>query len=206
MSATETNLNTYLRAFRDDWLSRMCGPLSVPFGAAAVWWADAAYTRLLWAVLAVLAFFLASYRVWRNERNNAAKEIQRLGQESRAEVDRVRLGGSAEIAALKAEITVLKRKPYDEELGRQGAALIARLSPEGKILLRHLVTNEPLEIGRRFKPEIAQDVQDAQLSIAYASGVVRHDIVRAGSGAIVRQDYVLNPQFRSVLQDLLYSG
>jgi len=173
----------------------MCGPLSVPLGAIAVWWAHAPSAKVLWAGLAVLAFFLASYRVWRNERNSRAKEVEKLGQES-----------SAEIGALKAEIINLKRKPYDEELGRQGAALIARLSPEGKILLRHLVTNEPVEIGRRFKAEIAQDVQDAQLTIAYASGIVRHDVVRSGTGMIIRQDYVLNPQFRAVLQDLLYGG
>jgi hypothetical protein len=205
MSVPDARLTTYLKAFWDDWLSRMCGPLSVPFGAIAVWWAHAPSVKVLWAVLAVLAFFLASYRVWRSERNIEAKEVEKLGQERKAELERVRQESSGEIGALKAEIINLKRKPYDEELGRQGAALIAGLSPEGRILLRHLVTNEPVEIGRRFKPEIAQDVQDAQLAIAYASGIVRHDIVRAGSGSIVRQDYVLNPQFRAVLQDLLFN-
>jgi hypothetical protein len=194
-TASDPNLLRYLRALCNDWLTRMCGALSVPFAAIAVLWANAPSAKLLWGGLAVLAFLIAGYRVWRNERSDRTKEVDRLRQEK----DR-------EIQELTAQVTVLKRKPYDEELGQQGAALIARLSPEGKILLRHLVTNEPIEIGRRFKPEIAQDVQDAQLGVAYASGIVRHDIVRAGSGAIVRQDYVVNPQFRSVLQDLLYGG
>jgi hypothetical protein len=205
MSASRANLSTYLKAFWDDWLSRMCGPLSVPFGAIAVWWAHAPSAKILWAGLAVLAFFFASYRVWSNERNSGAWKVERLGQESKAELERVRQDSSAEIRALNAEIINLKRKPYDEELGRQGAALIARLSPQGQILLRHLVTNEPIEVGRRFKPDIPQSVQEAELALAYGSGIVRHNEVRSGTGMIIRTDYVVNPQFRSVLQDLLYS-
>lgn len=183
----------------------MCGPLSVPFGAIAMWWAHAPSAKILWAGLAVLAFFLGSYRVWRNERNSRAKEAEKLEQEGRAELQRVRRESGTEISALKAEIINLKRRPYDEELGRQGAALIARLSPEGKILLRHLVTNEPIEVGRRFKTDILQDVQDAELALAYGSGIVRHNEVRSGTGMIIRTEYVVNPQFRMVLQDLLYN-
>src|ERR1700694_3679926 len=166
MGVPDTHIGTYLNAFWGDWLSRMCGPLSVPFAAIAVLWAHAPSASVLWAGLAVLAFFLASYRVWHNERNSGAKEVEKLRQESRVETERVRQENRAELSGLKAEIINLRRKPYDEELGRQCAALIARLSPEGTILLRHLVTNEPIEIGRRFNPEIGQDVQDAQLSIA----------------------------------------
>lgn len=80
MSIPDTHLSTYLKAFWDDWLSRMCGPLSVPFGPIAVWWAHAPSAKVLWAGLAVLAFFLASYRVWRNERDSGAKEIEKLRQ------------------------------------------------------------------------------------------------------------------------------
>lgn len=48
------------------------------------------------------------------------------------------------------------------------------------------------------------DVQDHEMSLAFGSGIVRHDIVRTGNGHIIRQEYVINPQFRLVLQDLLY--
>jgi hypothetical protein len=64
------------------------------------------------------------YRVWRKERNNTAKLIQGLGQENRAELDRVRLESSAEIAALKSEIINLKRKPYQEDLGKQACLVL----------------------------------------------------------------------------------
>jgi hypothetical protein len=182
----------------------MCGPLSIPFGAAAVWWSHAPSVKVLWAALAISAFFLASYRVWRNERNSGTSVVKQLELEAQEEIDRVSQQNAAEINALKNEITNLKRKPYDEALGEQAAALIARLSSEGKILLRHLVTNEPIEIGRRFLPEIAQDIQDAQIAIAYASGIVRHNLVYTGNGHLLRQEYVLNPPFRIALQDLLY--
>jgi len=111
-----------------------------------------------------------------------------------------------EIDGLKSQVPILKRKPYDEELGRQAAELIARLSPEGRILLRHLLTNEPIEVGRRFRNEIAQEIQDAQMSIAYGSGIVRHNQLWAGNGHLLRTDYVVNPPFRRVLQDMLYGA
>jgi hypothetical protein len=192
VTTPDTRLRTYLKAFWNDWLSRMCGPLSVPLGAMAVFWTQAP-VKTLWAVLAVVAFFVASYRVWRNERNIRLVEGEKHQQ-----------AAQVEIAVLEEENARLRRKPYDEELGRQAAALLGRLSPEGKTLLRHLVTHEPIECGRRFRPEIAQDVQDAQVAIAYGSGIVRHQEFRLGNGNLLRTDYVVNPQFRPVLQDLLY--
>lgn len=174
---------TYLKALFSDWLTGMCGTLSVPFAAIAVLWAHASAAKLLWGCLATLAFVVAGYRVWRKERNVRIKNIEDFN----------------------SQIAILERKPYEEELGTQAAELIGRLSAEGRILLRHLVEREPLEVGRRFKPEIAQDSQDAQMSIAYGSGIVRHNEVRTGNGNLIRTDYVVAPQFRAVLQDLLYT-
>jgi len=171
----------------------MCGPLSVPFGAIAILWANAVPAKLLWGCLAVVAFLVASYRVWRNERISGSNNASNLEQEK-----------DAEIAKLKAEVVDLRRKPYTEELRKQAADMISRLSQEGTVLLRHLVANEPIEVGRRFKPEIGQEVQDQQLAIAYGSGIVRHNEVRTGVGNLIRTDYVVNPQFRPVLQDLLF--
>jgi hypothetical protein len=194
MDAPGTKLGTYLKAFLNDWLSGMCGSLSVPFAAIAVW-AHAPSAKALWAGLAVLAFFLASYRVWRNERNSGTKEIENLQK-----------GASAERKALEEEITALKRKSYQEELGRQGASILSRLSPEGKTLLRHLLTHEPIEVGARFKNEINSNVQDQQMHIACDAGIVRRNEVRNGLGNILRTEYVVNPRFGPVLQDLLYNG
>jgi len=192
-NASHPNPFTYLAALWSDWLTRMCGALSVPFTAIAVLWANAPSAKLLWGCLAILAFVMAGYRVWSNERNERTNEVGDL---------RRKLNG--EIEGLKSQVTLLKRKPYDEELGRQAAGLIARLSPEGKLLLRHLLTNEPIEVGRRFRNEIAQDIQDAQMSLAYGSGIVRHNQLWAGNGHLLRTDYVVNPPFRRVLQDLLF--
>jgi hypothetical protein len=188
---TDHDVLTYLWTFLTDWLTGMCGVLSVPFAGIAVW-AQTPTAKVLWGCLAVLAFFVAGYRVWRNERRSRTLETKNLRQDK----DR-------EIQELRAQVAALGRKPYNEELGRQGAELIASLSPEGRTLLRHLVVNEPLVTTTRFKNEITQDVQDAQLRIAYGMGVVRHSEVRAG-GHLLRTEYVVNPQFRPVLQDLLY--
>jgi hypothetical protein len=68
-NSSHPNLPTYLRALWNDWLTGMCGALSVPFTAIAVLWAHAPSAKLLWGCLAILAFVMAGYRVWSNERN-----------------------------------------------------------------------------------------------------------------------------------------
>ena len=50
-----------------DWLARMSGGFSVPFGALAVW-VDSKWASFIWVLLAASAFTLAAYRVWANER------------------------------------------------------------------------------------------------------------------------------------------
>lgn len=86
----DTRLLTYLRAFFSDWLTRMSGPLSVPFAAAAVF-SPNRLQKVIWASLAVVAAIYGSYRVWRKERLTAYEEIGRLRQlsESREKADLV---------------------------------------------------------------------------------------------------------------------
>jgi hypothetical protein len=205
MSAAETDFRTYLKAFGDDWLSKMCGPLSVPFGALAIW-SNTLSVKVLWVSLALIAFLLASYRVWRNEKNDATHKAGKLCAEQESKLVALKIENDKTVAVLQAEIQKLKRKPYREELGTQAKSLVAKLSSAGNVLLRHLLTNEPIEIGRRFLPDIAQDVQDAQMGIMYESGIVRHSIERAGSGMIVSQNYVINPEYKDVLKDVLYKA
>lgn len=182
MSATASRptLATYLRALWGDWLTGMCGALSVPFAAVAVLLRGP--SRILWGVLAVAAFVAASYRVWREERSARLKENDDL----------------------KSQIANLERRPYDQELGRQVSTLLERLSVEGRTLLRHLFEREPIELGRRFRDDIMQDVQDGQLALMYQSGIVRHEQHWLHNGHLLRTDYLIAPQFRAVLQDLLY--
>jgi pyrimidine deaminase RibD-like protein len=112
----------------------------------------------------------------------------------------------AQVAELKRQNVELSRKPYEELLGKRVEILISRLSAIGKRLMRHLVENEPLEVGRRFFPDVSGDDQFQQLTIAMEMGIIRHHEVRVGSGNLLRTDYVINPQFRPVLEDLLYRG
>lgn len=109
-----------------------------------------------------------------------------------------------QVAELKRQNIELSRKPYEEFLGTKVEILISRLSAVGKRLMRHLVEREPLEVGRPFLPDVSADIQYQQLSIAMEMGIIRHHEVRVGSGALLRTDYEINPQFTSVLRDLLY--
>jgi hypothetical protein len=164
----------------------MCGPISVPFAALALW---TQHLKALWVSLAIVCFFTASYRVWRNER------VARLAD-----------GRSFEhqIDGLQQQVAQRSRKPYNETLERNGRELIQRLSPNGKRLLRHLLQNEPLEVGRRIFMDVSDDEQGQQFGLAMEMGIVRHNQVHVGSGMLLRTDYVINPNFRAVLQDLLY--
>ena len=109
-----------------------------------------------------------------------------------------------QLEELRKRVAELSRPPYQQHLGRKGELLLNRLSTIGRRLMRHLVENEPLEVGRKFMADISADDQFQQLTIAMEMGIIRHREVRAGSGMLVRTDYELNPQFVSVLQDLLY--
>jgi hypothetical protein len=108
------------------------------------------------------------------------------------------------VESQKKQIADLSRKPYQEALERKVETLLSELSPNGRRLLCHLVENEPLEVGRPFLPGISGDGQFHQLTFAMNAGVIRHQEVRAGSGMLIRTEYVINPQYRSVLQDKLY--
>jgi pyrimidine deaminase RibD-like protein len=105
---------------------------------------------------------------------------------------------------LRKRVAELSRRPYQQHLGKKGELLLSRLSAIGKRLMRHLVENEPLEVGRKFMADISPDDQFQQLTIAMEMGIIRHHEIRAGSGMLVRTDYELNPQFGPVLRDLLY--
>jgi hypothetical protein len=112
----------------------------------------------------------------------------------------------AQVADLKRQNVELSRKPYEELLGKKVELLISRLSSVGERLMRHLVENEPLEVGRRFFHDVSGEDQFQQLTIAMDMGIIRHYEVRVGSGNLLRTDYVITPQYRPVLEDLLYRG
>jgi len=109
-----------------------------------------------------------------------------------------------QVSDLRKQVAELNRKPYQEALGKNVELLLSRLSTVGRRLMCHLLQNEPLEVGPKFMPDISQDDQFKQLTIAMEMGIIRHREVRVGSGMLLRTDYEINPQYRSVLQDLLY--
>ena len=188
MIERDLKLRAYLRSFFSDWFTGMCGPISVPFAAVAVW-TTARYAKVLWGFLAAACFLTASYRVWRKERKAGNDRAEKLRQE---------------IGKLQEQIAALRRKPYDEELERLGGELLALLSEDGKRLLCYLLQNEPLDVKRQFVKDISVDHQLQQLGIAMSMGIVRHHRVYVASGMLLRTDYEINAQYRPVLQDLLY--
>jgi hypothetical protein len=67
LMTSETSFASFLRAFTEDWATRMSGPLGVPLTIAAAYLSPSAYKTSL-AGLAGVCAFVAAYGVWRNER------------------------------------------------------------------------------------------------------------------------------------------
>ena len=128
MIASDTRLRTYLKAFWNDWLSRMCGPLSVPLGAMAVFWKNAP-VKELWGVLAIVAFFVASYRVWRNERSVRLNEFENYQQTAQAEIAVLNEKNATLSSNLQSQATSLGVKRAELVLHPRGGSTYIVLQP-----------------------------------------------------------------------------
>ncbi len=62
----DLRFTAFLRAFGENWLTKMSGPLTVPFTLAALF--VPAYLKPIFAGLAITSGVFASYQVWRNAR------------------------------------------------------------------------------------------------------------------------------------------
>jgi hypothetical protein len=67
MGKRAPTFRNWFLSFGNDWTELMSGGASVPFAALAVFVEDAA-ARAIFAVMAVVTFVFAAYRVWRAER------------------------------------------------------------------------------------------------------------------------------------------
>src|SRR4051794_37826461 len=81
----------FLRAIWSDWPSRMSGPLTVPFAAAALFLPGNA-SRLLFGTLAVLCGIVSCYRVWAVE-YAAAQQAQERFDASFKSLPRLKVEG-----------------------------------------------------------------------------------------------------------------
>lgn len=163
--------------------------------------------------LAVIGSFLtwAFYRTWQKERSafeavTSAKttEVEALGNRKDDEIAALRVQKDNEIAALNERITELSRRPYSEEKRRIAEQVLDNvMTLEGRRLLHHLMINEHVEVGRAFLPEIPDVRRAEQLGLAKQHGIVQHWENPPRSRITY---WIINPQFRPVLEDVLYEG
>ena len=133
-----------------------------------------------------------SYRVWRNERRRANVELESI-----------RLAKDQEIEALKAEMDLLRRRPYDEDHKRLVERKLSALSEVSKDLLWYLLHYGETEANELLsKCKHAPDFNDA-VQRARDQGLVLD--LRTGSAAqgTERYSWKINPNFEPVLRDLL---
>jgi len=134
-----TKFWTFLKAFFGVTLTWMSGPLSVPFTAAALW-ASSRGQKILWGCLAAASGIFASYRVWRNERLAASREI--------ADKD-------AQITALSQELESYTSK-IDVSVSIEGIPpsqvihLLTTKKPIKVLRVEYLTTQETCVAGENF--------------------------------------------------------
>jgi hypothetical protein len=166
--------------------------------------------------LAALCAVFASYRVWRKERLDRYEQVETLRSAKDGDIRALAAEKDQEIAALhqrldESDITIadrdrriteLNRNLFSEDLERTVRQALDRMTHMGHLLMRHLLMNQPLEVGRPFMREIPLERQIEQMGIALESGIVRLDEKR--QAAMVWTYYVVTPQHRPILQKVLY--
>jgi hypothetical protein len=181
----------------------MAGPASVLFTAFAVWTSNRVQ-KIGWYIFAVVCFVFASYRMWKTERESRQGDYEDLQRTHLEELDRLRDTQLREVGELKARIEVLQRKPYRQDLEDRTLLLLGQMNTNGKRILREILRRERIEVGRHMLVEIPAEQQAAQVALAFGRGIIQYDEVRSGTGAIIRTDMFINPQYRPVLEDALY--
>ena len=141
----------------------------------------------------------ASKRAGGNQVSKADSAARRT-----SEMETLSAAKNIETDARDKPITESSLRPYTEDLRRTAKQVIDyEMTLEGRHVLRHLMRNEPVEVLRSFLPEVPTDRTNAQLLIAKQRGLVKHKV--EGRGAR-RTYWIINPQFREVLEDVLYEG
>lgn len=155
------------------------------------------YLRLVTVALLVFGIFRGAVSALREKDSQLVAlktEHQRTLEKSAAEKD-------VEVARLTQRIAALSRKPYNEDLERCAKQALDQMSLGGAHMLRQLLLNERIEVGRAVLDFPVPEVNE-QMTIALRSGVVRQATDR--HGGMSWNFWELNPEFRRVLQDVLY--
>lgn len=157
------------------------------------------YVRPIGVLLIVVGLFRAAQTVIQTK-NTQLKHLRAANDESIRKLDAQH---RAEVVALQQRVAELTRRPYSEDLQRIAEQVLdSEMTLEGRHLLRHLMVHEPIEVGRLFLPEIPEQRQSIQLAIAMQRGIVRHKESR--QGALLRTYWIISPQFRPLLEYVLY--
>jgi hypothetical protein len=75
---TSASVREFAGAFWRNWLARMSGGFSVPFGAAGIFFAESARAQTFWFALAGAALVVCAYFVWLGEHKRANALAERL--------------------------------------------------------------------------------------------------------------------------------
>lgn len=180
-SETKLSFTDYLRAFWEDWFTRMSGPLSVPFALAAVF--VPGWSRVFLLLLSGTCIIAASFRVYQ-------RTYTRL---------------TGRITTLESEVQQLRTRPYDSAQLNLVRTLLIKLGTDERDLLRYLV-----QFGEQEHIKLALECgipehQFGQIfdKVARTNLLSRDERPRPGRSSTTLH-FRVNPQFEGVLRDELF--
>ncbi len=171
----------YLHALWKHWIVLVSGVGSVILGVVNAYLKSRAPYWPFW-VVALVCFFVASYRAW----------------------SLLRKQNAVEVAALRAEIERLKQRPYDAAHRKLVEGKLQKVTATGTDILRFLLHHGRIEIEELRRKSQAGSSFDDQLRVLSDEDLVRRDLVPNVGRAGVSVICYVNPEFTEVLKDLLY--
>ena len=156
------------------------------------------YIRSFAVALLIFGIFRGGLAVIRTK--NA--ELESLRAEHARVIDALAQQRDAEIANLNKQLEEARRKPYNEDLAACANQLLDQMTLQGAHMLRQLLMRQLIEVGRPIIDDLSIEQQHRQMEIAMRSGIVRHQEQR--NGGMLRTYWEINPEYRPVLQDVLY--
>lgn len=142
-------------------------------------------------------------------RESNDQQTKALAASRDAEINALKSACDNEIARLRQlinqqdqHIARLSRKPYAEDLEGSARAILTKMGSGGRIVLINLLKKGSVEVGRAVTDELSMEAANNVLAIAMQGGIVQHHTER--QGAMTWTYWVINQQYRPVLEHLLY--
>lgn len=171
--------------------SILCAAIAIGehlFGANLSW--------KLYATFIGLTVLWSCFEAWR-DKDSATTNLMSVLEDTRKQLQ------SAQEALRSTTSTKEQNKSYNDDVRKIAEQALGRWGEDGKKVVRYMLLHEPVEVGRTPVPDVHSDEQATILNGLFQEGILRHETKR--QRAMTWNYWVIAPQFKEVLKDILYN-